>query len=87
MALGTSMAAIYQLTKSQKLAYAEQANPGDSQGQTPPQEGEKSFLAKTMQPDPIEIPRLIQQREADKRREYSERAKVDVKDIMTDREA
>ena len=36
---------------------------------------------------PFEIPRLIAQREAEKRREYSERTKVDVRNIVNDKEA
>lgn len=40
-----------------------------------------------MPTSPFEIPRLIAQREAEKRREYSERTKVDVRNIVNDKEA
>ena len=34
----------------------------------------------------LEIPRLIMEREAEKKQEYLQRAKVDVKDILNDKQ-
>lgn len=39
------------------------------------------------QPSVLEIPRLLMQREADKKKEYAQRAKIDVKEILSDKEA
>lgn len=39
-------------------------------------------MRKEAPPNPLEIPRLIAQREAEKKKEYAERAKVDVREIL-----
>lgn len=38
------------------------------------------------QANPFDIPKLLAQREADKKKEYAERQKVDVQDILNTKE-
>ena len=40
----------------------------------------------SVHPNPLQIPGLLAKREADKRKEYAERAKVDVREILNDRD-
>jgi hypothetical protein len=56
-----------------------------------PRYGEEPEEAKpadfSIHPNPLEIPRLIMEREARKKKEYAERTKMDVKKILGDQEA
>ena len=67
----------------------------DSTGETRPlgdRQGSEANGRGAEQPDErpktglLEIPRLLMEREAEKKKEYKERAKIDVKDILNDRE-
>ena len=56
-------------------------HPNEDQSST-----EKSEQQQPSQLAPIEIPRLLMEREAKKKHEYAQRAKVDVREILNDKE-
>ena len=90
--LGLSAAAFHHSYKKQnRMAFAEagQTNTTNDQENVddPLYNERKDGRANgSAQPNPLEIPRLIAQREADKRKEYAERAKVNVREILNDKD-
>ena len=89
--LAATLASFYNLRFNTSSARAEEAKP-----QTQGPLGEASYEATQKRTDasdksathvsPLEIPRLLMAREAKRQKEYAERAKVDVRDILTSKE-
>ena len=95
---GLSVAAFHYHMNDQsdnyKMAHAEANNDNvdpmdkiDRSADNPVYDSHEKQQQKEVPTSPFEIPRLIAQREAEKRKEYSERTKVDVRDIINDKEA